>query len=117
MNCLLTSSIIDIAARPTAFMESAEKTNGNIPPTRSPAITFGFETSIAVTLATCIKAENNAKAVKAAEAIAKPFPIAAVVFPTASNLSVRSLTSGGNSAISAMPPALSEIGPYASTAN
>ena len=58
-----------------------------------------------------MKAANNANAVKAAEAIAKPLPIAAVVFPTASNLSVRSLTSLGNSAISAIPPALSEIGP------
>ena len=56
-------------------------------------------------------AANRAKAVNAAEAIAKPLPIAAVVFPTASNLSVRSLTSGSNSAISAIPPALSEIGP------
>ena len=47
----------------------------------------------------------------AADAIANPLPIAAVVFPTASNLSVLSLTSDGNSAISAIPPALSEIGP------
>ena len=54
---------------------------------------------------------NNASVVKAAEPIANPYPIAAVVFPTASNLSVLSLTSGDNSAISAMPPALSEIGP------
>ena len=58
-----------------------------------------------------MKAANKANAVKAAEAIANPLPIAAVVFPTASNLSVRSLTSEGNSAISAIPPALSEIGP------
>ena len=71
----------------------------------------GCETSILLTLATCIKAENKANAVKAAEAIAKPFPIAAVVLPTASKVSVRSLTSLGNSAISAIPPALSEIGP------
>jgi len=49
--------------------------------------------------------------VSAAEPIANPFPIAAVVFPTASNLSVLSRTSAGNSAISAIPPALSEIGP------
>ena len=55
--------------------------------------------------------ENRANAVNAAEAIAKPLPIAAVVLPTASNLSVLSLTSGSNSAISAIPPALSEIGP------
>ena len=111
LNCLLTSSIIDIAALPTAFIDNAEKTNGNIPPTKSPAITLGFDTSIAVTLATCIKAENKARAVSAAEAMAKPFPIAAVVLPTASNLSVLSLTLAGSSAISAIPPALSEIGP------
>ena len=55
----------------------------------------GCETSMLLTLATCIKAENNANAVKAAEAIAKPFPIAAVVLPTASKVSVRSLTSLG----------------------
>ena len=117
LNCLLTSSIMDIAARPTAFIESAEKTKGNIPPTRSPAITLGLDTSISVTLATCMKAENRARAVSAADAIANPLPMAAVVFPTASNVSVRSLTSAGNSAISAIPPALSEIGPYASTAS
>ena len=58
-----------------------------------------------------IKAANNANAVKAAEPIAKPLPIAAVVLPTASSLSVLSRTSFGSSAISAMPPALSEIGP------
>ena len=111
LNCLLTSSIIAIAALPTAFIESAEKTKGNIPPISKPAIISGWETSIDSTPAVFINAANKAKAVRAAEAIAKPFPIAAVVFPTASNLSVLSLTSGGNSAISAIPPALSEIGP------
>ena len=35
-----------------------------------------------------LKAANNARAVKAAEPIAKPLPIAAVVLPTASSLSV-----------------------------
>ena len=58
-----------------------------------------------------MKAANNANAVKAADPIANPLPIAAVVLPTASNLSVRCLTSLGNSAISAIPPALSAIGP------
>ena len=62
-------------------------------------------------------AAKSAKAVKAAEPIANPLPIAAVVFPTASSLSVLSRTSLGSSSISAIPPALSEIGPYASTAN
>ena len=77
----------------------------------------GSETSIDFTLAVFIKAAKSASAVRAAEAIANPFPMAAVVFPTASRVSVRSLTSAGSSAISAIPPALSEIGPYASTAN
>ena len=62
-------------------------------------------------------AANKASAVKAADAIAKPLPIAAVVLPTASKASVLERTSDGSSAISAIPPALSEIGPYASTAS
>ena len=49
--------------------------------------------------------------------MAKPLPIAAVVFPTESKMSVRSRTSSGNSLISAIPPALSAIGPKASIAN
>ena len=117
LNCLLTSSIILIAAFPTAFIDKAEKTNGSIAPSKSPVITIGFEISIEDISAVCIKAAKSARAVSAAEAIANPLPIAAVVFPTASNLSVLSLTSGGSSAISAIPPALSEIGPYASTAS
>ena len=100
-----------IAALPTAFIDKAENTNGNIAPTSSPVITTGFEISIDVICAVCMKAANNASAVSAADAIANPLPIAAVVFPTASSLSVLSLTSGGNSAISAIPPALSDIGP------
>ena len=117
LNCLLTSSIILIAALPTAFIESAEKIKGNIAPRSNPDITIGFEISIEVISAVCINAANNARAVNAADAIAKPLPIAAVVFPTASSLSVLSLTTGSKSAISAIPPALSDIGPYASTAS
>ena len=41
-------------------------------------------------------AANKANDVNAAEAMAKPLPVAAVVLPTASKLSVRSRTSGGN---------------------
>ena len=111
LNCLLTSSIIAIAALPTAFIAIAENTNGSIAPINKPAITTGLETSIVSIPAVFIKAANNASAVSAADAIANPLPIAAVVFPTASNLSVLSLTSAGSSAISAIPPALSEIGP------
>merc|ERR1719263_1181887 len=47
--------------------------------------------------------------------MAKPLPTAAVVFPAASRASVRSLISAGSPDISAIPPALSEIGPYPST--
>ncbi len=78
-----------MAARPTAFIAKAENTKGNIPPINKPAITFAFETSIEPSLAVVIKAPNKASAVNAAEAIAKPLPMAAVVLPTASNLSVR----------------------------
>ena len=48
--------------------------------------------------------------------MAKPFPIAAVVFPAASSPSVLSLTYSPIFAISAIPPALSLIGPYPSIA-
>ena len=63
------------------------------------------------------KAANKANAVNAAEAIAKPLPVAAVVFPTASNTSVLPRTSSGSALISAIPPALSAIGPKASMAS
>ena len=99
-------------------MAKDENTNGNIPPINNPAITTGSLISktnlliIGLLAATVSrKAANNARAVRAAEPIAKPLPIAAVVLPTASSLSVLPLTSAGNSAISAQPPALSAIGP------
>ena len=50
----------------------------------------------------------------AAEPIAKPLPIAAVVLPTESSLSVITRTSGARWQDSARPPALSAIGPNAS---
>ena len=56
------------------------------------------------------KAPKRAKATKQAEPIAKPFPIAAVVLPAASSLSVIYLAYR-SSHISAIPPALSLIGP------
>ena len=64
-----------------------------------------------------MKAANKASEVSAAEAMAKPLPVAAVVLPTASRMSVRSRTSLGSSHISAMPPALSAMGPKASMAS
>ena len=57
---------------------------------------------------------NNTIKVKVAEAIVKLFPVAAVVLPIASRISVFFLTSGSNSLISAIPPALSAIAPKAS---
>ena len=59
----------------------------------------------------------KAKAVRTADPIANPFPVAAVVLPRESRASVRSLTSGSRPACSAIPPALSAPGPYASVAN
>lgn len=64
----------------------------------------------------CKKPPNKDKETKAAEPIANPFPMAAVVFPAASKASVLSLTYSPISAISAIPPALSLIGPYPSMA-
>ncbi len=57
----------------------------------------------------CSNALKSASDVTAADPTAKPFATAAVVLPSESR------TSGGRWAISAMPPALSAIGPYAST--
>ena len=54
---------------------------------------------------------NKDKETKAADPIANPLPIAAVVLPAASRASVLSLTYSPISAISEIPPALSLIGP------
>ena len=51
---------------------------------------------------------------KAAEPMAKPLPMAAVVLPTASSLSVIARTFSGRWQDSARPPALSAMGPKAS---
>ena len=56
-------------------------------------------------------AARSAKAVRAAEPIANPLPVAAVVLPSASRASVLLRTSSPRPAISALPPALSAIGP------
>ena len=54
---------------------------------------------------------KSASAVRAAEPTAKPLATAAVVLPNESSASVTSRTLGSKLAISAMPPALSAIGP------
>lgn len=60
------------------------------------------------------KAPNSARATRHADPIAKPFPMAAVVFPAASSTSVRYRATAPASDISTIPPALSAIGPYPS---
>ncbi len=98
-------------------MVIAATTNGRAPPISRPITTFGLVNakSSALSSAAVPKAAKRASAVRAALPIANPLPMAAVVFPIESRLSVISLTSEPNSPISAIPPALSATGPYAST--
>ena len=125
-NCRRTSSIISFADRPTAFMVIAEKMNGSMPPMNMPISTLGFVSSrlkcrgsnapapparATLSAAVAWNVENRARAVRAADPMAKPLPIAAVVLPTASRASVRSRTYDSHLLISAMPPALSATGP------
>ena len=93
LNCLLTSSIIWLAALPTEFIVIAENKNGSIAPMNNPMITIGSNKLITSRFVTAAYEANSASAVRAAEPIANPLPIAAVVLPTASSLSVISLTS------------------------
>ncbi len=74
-------------------------------------ITIGLEMSIESNPAAVVKAEKRARPVTAAEAMARPFAMAAVVLPRESRASVVDRTSEGRPAISAIPPALSAIGP------
>ena len=94
-------------------MVIAANKNGNIPPKNSPRVTSTLVifNPDSANPALWTNAENKAKAVTAADPIANPFAIAAVVFPKESNSSVAFLTSGSKCAISAIPPALSAIGP------
>jgi inorganic pyrophosphatase len=81
---------------------------------------FIFDNKLASTEFTLVtNALINANDTNAALPIANPFPIAAVVLPAASNLSVTFLVSPNDSDkhISAIPPALSLIGPNASIVN
>ena len=116
LNCRRTSSIILFAALPTDDIVSELNKNGSIAPIKMPTMTFGIVKSIEVNPAALTKALNRAKLVSAADPMANPFPMAAVVFPTLSSLSVISRTLGSIPHISAIPPALSAIGPYASMA-
>lgn len=98
---------------------NAEKTYGIIAPINKPAKISGFVKEISFppsSSALCKNPPNNDKETRAALPIANPLPMAAVVFPAASRPSVLSLTYSPISAIYAIPPALSEIGPYPSIA-
>ena len=114
-NCLRISSIISWAASPTAVMERALTRNGMNPPIKSPVSTRGSEISNwkpgLFIFTTLMNAAMMAKAAKAAAPMAKPLPMAAVVLPTSSRVSVMARVSLPIPAISAMPPALSAIGP------
>jgi len=113
-SCILISSIISSAASPTADIVIAENQYGSIAPIISPENSRGLRTFTDVCPVDVTKAPKRASATRVADPIAKPLPIAAVVLPAASNLSVIYLMLGSRPAISAIPPALSEIGPYPS---
>ena len=121
LNCLLISLIISKAASPTAVIVIEAIKKGMAPPIKIPISTIGLDKSsskgsalLAETVET--NAEMIASAASAAAPMANPLPIAAVVFPCSSNSSVITLVSEGIPAISAIPPALSATGPYASIA-
>jgi hypothetical protein len=84
-----TSCTIAIAARPTAAMASDEKMKGIIAPTNRPPSTRALEMSMTSIPEIPMNAAKSASEVSAAEAMAKPLPVAAVVLPTASRMSVR----------------------------
>ncbi len=92
-------------------MVRAANRKGNIPPRKRPTVVPGLAMSITSSPTAWVKAEKRASAVTAAEPMAKPLATAAVVLPSASSASVDSRTSGARWAISAMPPALSAMGP------
>ena len=52
---------------------------------KTPAIVNGFVKSIFSSPTACVYEANSARAVSAAEAMAKPLPTAAVVLPTESS--------------------------------
>mmetsp|Transcript_20395 Transcript_20395/g.33832 ORF Transcript_20395/g.33832 Transcript_20395/m.33832 type:complete len:306 (-) Transcript_20395:1298-2215(-) len=115
-----TSLTMDMAAVPTDFMHRAVNQYGSIAPMNKKEKVVGRNTlmttwpSLTSPLTRAMKPPNSARDTRAAEPMAKPFPMAAVVLPAASRASVLSRTDSGNSDISAIPPALSQTGPYTS---
>ena len=123
-NCRLISSMIAWAALPTAIIVLAPTAYGRHAPIKRPTrmgASSSLKTKLDIPAASRtwlisrMNAENKLNTVSVAEPIAKPLPMAAVVLPTESSSSVMARTSGPSLLISLMPPALSEIGPYAST--
>mmetsp|Transcript_42580 Transcript_42580/g.137250 ORF Transcript_42580/g.137250 Transcript_42580/m.137250 type:complete len:200 (+) Transcript_42580:1029-1628(+) len=117
-NWRLISITISLAALPTDFIVMAENQYGSIEPTSKPAKVSGSSRSTVtlapVSFSRVTKAPKRATPTRQAEPMAKPLPMAAVVLPAASSASVFSRTDGCSSHISAMPPALSQTGPYTS---
>ncbi len=96
-------------------MRKLANKKGSAAPMKRPIVTLGSRM-----LTTCVarstalswtKATKSARAPSAAPAIAKPFVVAFVVLPTESSSSVTLRTFSGAPLISAIPPALSVIGP------
>mmetsp|Transcript_22616 Transcript_22616/g.70062 ORF Transcript_22616/g.70062 Transcript_22616/m.70062 type:complete len:248 (-) Transcript_22616:1829-2572(-) len=109
-NCLRTTMMMAPAAFCTESIVRAAKRNGSMAPRRAPASTIGSSREPLMDVLT-EKAFMSEMEVSTAEPMAKPLPVAAVVLPRASRASVVSRTDSGSSAISAMPPALSQTGP------
>mmetsp|Transcript_10110 Transcript_10110/g.22189 ORF Transcript_10110/g.22189 Transcript_10110/m.22189 type:complete len:244 (-) Transcript_10110:1481-2212(-) len=113
-NCRRTSMIMAPAAFCTDNIVKAANKKGSMAPKSTPERTTGSLIStepISLILAFSVNADNKDRAVNTADPMANPFPVAAVVLPKASNASVVSRTRSSSSAISAIPPALSAIGP------
>ena len=137
-NCRRTSCTTVPAVRPTARMASDENRNTTVPPMSAPAKVLGSAmlidtasnaaatSSSRTALPTSVMAvdaivsrndANRATAAMTADPMAKPLVTALVVLPTVSRPSrIRSVSPSSSPDISAMPWALSAIGPKVSSA-
>jgi hypothetical protein len=121
---LRTSNTTLEAARPTARIAWAENMNGTAPPISRPTNTAGWSIRMSTSagstpapISACRKEPNRLVAASTAVAIATPLVIALVVLPTASSdVSTALPRSPMLPDISAMPWALSLIGPKVSIA-
>jgi len=96
-------------------MVSDEKINGSIQPINKPITTLASSILISCNQTSSAKATKRDRAANAAAPMANHFVTAFVVLPTASSASVVSLTVSERPDISAIPHALSVIGPNEST--